>query len=557
MVGGRSERLSNETVAAHLSRPHGSGMATPTVPPPVYVGALTEETTVPDVLERRASATPDAHFVTFGDERRTFAEGLAGAQRAAGALAAVGVGKGDTLALMLPNCLEFLDLWLGSALLGAVIVPVNTQLRGDGLRYIVEHCDADVCVVDGPLLEQFDAAVPAGTGPSRRFARGIGGGGWVSLDELLVGGHPPAPRALVRPSDLAAVLYTSGTTGLPKGVMTSHNAYAVTGFEYAQHYVRLRGDDVLWTCLPLFHINAQAITTMPSLLSGRPMVLSARFSGSGFFEEMRAHGATVFNYIGAMLTILLKQPVRENDADNPVRLSTGSSAPADRWHEFERRFGIHLVEIYGLTESAGVCLASPPDDVRVGKCGVPLSWSEVRIAREDGTTAGVDEPGEFVIRGKRRNTMFQGYYKNPDATTRAWEGGWFHSGDRGRRSQDGYFTFIDRLKDSIRRRGENISSFEVERVVNSHPAVFESAAVGVPSELGEEEVLIAVVPRPGAELDLAELADFCVVSMAAFQVPRYIRVVPELPKTPTEKVQKFALREAGSADAWDRLAPTA
>jgi crotonobetaine/carnitine-CoA ligase len=531
-------------------------VATSTTPPPIYVGAPGEETTVPAVLERRAEATPGARFVTWGGEQRTFADGLEGARRAAAALAAVGLGRGDMFALMLPNCLEFLDMWLGSALLGAVLVPVNTQLRGEGLRYIVEHCDADVCVIDAAYADLFDAAIPLGTGPSRRFARGLGAdaGHWGDLEELLAGGHPAPPVARVRPDDLAAVLYTSGTTGRPKGVMTSHNAYSVTGFEYAKHYVGLRADDILWTCLPLFHINAQAITTMPSLLSGRPMVLSARFSGSGFFDEMRAHGVTVFNYIGAMLTILLKQPVRAQDADNPVRLTTGSSAPADRWLEFERRFGIHLVEIYGLTESAGVCLASPPDDVRVGKCGVPLSWSEVRIAREDGSTAAVDEPGEFVIRAKQPNTMFLGYYKNEEATERAWEGGWFHSGDRGRRSEDGYFTFIDRLKDSIRRRGENISSFEIERVVNSHPAVLESAAVGVPSELGEEEVMIVVVPRSGAELDPVDLTEFCVRNMAAFQVPRYIRIVPELPKTPTEKVQKFALRDQGIALAWDRLA---
>jgi crotonobetaine/carnitine-CoA ligase len=178
----------------------------------------------------------------------------------------------------------------------------------------------------------------------------------------------------------------------------------------------------------------------------------------------------------------------------------------------------------------------------------------VRIAREDGSTADPDEPGEIVIRANRPNAMFLGYYHDEAATARAWEGGWFHSGDRGRRRADGAFEFIDRMKDSIRRRGENITSYEVERVVNEHPAVLESAAVGVPSELGEDEVLIVVVPRPGCEIDPGELSAFCVERMAAFQVPRYIRVIAELPKTPTEKVQKFELRAQGSASAWDRLA---
>jgi crotonobetaine/carnitine-CoA ligase len=520
---------------------------------PSYVGAPGEQATLPAILDARAEATPDHRFLEFAGESLTYGQALARAESAAGALSSVGVRRGDRVAVMMANSLEFVDLWFATALLGAVLVPINTQLRGEGLRYIVTHCDANVAVVDAPLVEAFVAALPPGTGPSRRFAHGEAAPGWASLAELLAGGHAPAPRAAIAPGDLAALLYTSGTTGLPKGVMTCHNAYPATGFEYAQRYVRLREDDVLYTCLPLFHINAQAISVVPSLLSGRPLVLTSKFSGSGFLDETRAHGATVFNYIGAMLTILLKQPERDDDAENPVRLTVGSSAPAERWTEFERRFSIQLVEIYGLTETAGVCLASPPDDVRIGKCGIPVSWSDVRIHREDGTEADVDEPGEFVVRAERPNTMFLGYYKNPDATAKAMAGGWFHSGDRGRRSGDGYFTFIDRLKDCIRRRGENISSYEIERIVATHPGVAECAAVGVPSELGEEEVMIVVVAR-GDELDPAELTSFCAERMAAFMVPRYVRIVAELPKTPTQKVQKYALREDGFATAWDRLA---
>jgi carnitine-CoA ligase len=520
-----------------------------------YVGALGQQTTVPEILQLRAEATPDAVFVRFEGQQVTFGEALARAEDAAAALSAIGVRRGDTIALMLGNSLAFLDLWFGAALIGAVLVPVNTHLRGEGLRYIVEHCDAAVAVLDAELVEPFEAAVPAGVGPAQLYVHGgEAGGRWSSLAELLAGGHPPATRAVVKPGDLASVLYTSGTTGLPKGVMSSQNAYAAAAFEYAQRYVRMRSDDVLYTCLPLFHINAQSISAMPSLLSGRPWVMDTRFSGSRFFEQMRAHGATVFNYIGAMLTILLKQPERPDDAQNPIRLATGSSAPAELWREFERRFGVLLVEIYGLTESAGVALASPPDDVRVGKCGIPVSWAEVQIQRADGSEASPAEPGEFVIRSTQPNTMFQGYYKNPEATAASTdERGWFHSGDRGARADDGYFRFIDRLKDSIRRRGENISSYEVERVVNSHPAVAESAALGVPSELGEEEVMIVVVARDGHELDPAELVAFCAERIAAFMLPRYVALRAELPKTPTQKVQKFALREAGASGAWDRL----
>ncbi|MCW3066044.1 MAG: ATP-dependent acyl-CoA ligase [Solirubrobacterales bacterium] len=523
--------------------------------PAAYVGALGEPTTLPAVLDARAERTPDARFVHFDGVDRTYAEAVAGAERAAAGLASLGVAKGGRVALMLPNSLEFLDLWFGAALLGAVLVPVNTALKGEGLRYVLEHSEADVAIVDGPLADTVDAALGGG-GPTHRIARGRSGGGWTDAGEILAAGHPPAPRARVRPGDLASILYTSGTTGPPKGVRNCHNAYPTAGYEFTQRYARLRVDDVLYTSLPLFHVNAQMLTTIGSLVSGVPMVLAPRFSASGFFDDLRAHGATVFNYIGAMLTMLYKQPERPDDAQNPARVTIGGAAPAELWPAFEARFGLEILEIYGLTETATFALGSPPDDIRVGKIGLPVSWAEVEVHREDGSVAEAGEPGEIMVRTTRPNVLFQGYDKNDEATARAMAGGWFHTGDRGRRDSDGYFVFLDRLKDSIRRRGENISSYEVERVVNSHPAVAESAAVGVPSELGEDEVMIVLVPRDGAELDPAELVSFCAERMAGFMVPRYVQVRRELPKTATERVQKFALRDEGPAGAWDRMSPT-
>jgi crotonobetaine/carnitine-CoA ligase len=521
--------------------------------PVTYVCEPRAPTTLPRVLRRRAELTPDAPFISFDGTRRTFAEALGAAEQAAAALAAVGVARGDKVALMLPNSLEILDLWFGAALLGAVFVPVNTALKGDGLRYIVEHSEADVAVVEGALTETFDAALPPGTGPRRRFARGdAAGSGWEDLAALLAGAHGAVPWADPEPGDLASVLYTSGTTGLPKGVMNCHNAYPTAGLEFARNYVEMRADDVLYTSLPLFHVNAQMLTTVGAIVSGRPMVLAPRFSASRFFDDVRAHGATIFNYIGAMLTMLAKQPERADDADNPVRLAVGGAAPAELWPAFERRFCLEILEIYGLTETATFCLGSPPAAIRVGKLGLPVSWAEVEVHRADGTVADPGEPGEIVIRSARPDVLFHGYYKNDEATAKAMEGGWFHSGDRGRRDEDGYFVFLDRLKDAIRRRGENISSYEVERIVNAHPQVVESAVVGVPSDLGEEDVLAVVVPRDPGAFDPADLVAFCAERMADFMVPRYVRTQPALPKTATERVQKYALREDGVGDAWDR-----
>lgn len=517
-----------------------------------YVGQLGEPTTLPWILEARAELTPDDRFLHFDGAERSFAQTLAAARTAAAALAAVGVRQGDRVALMLPNSLEFLDLWFGAALLGAVFVPVNTALKDEGLRYIVEHSEAKLAVVDASLTETFDAALGAG-GPALRFARGEAEG-WESLAALLSGGHPEPPRVEPGPGDLASILYTSGTTGLPKGVMNCHNAYPTAAYEFTQRHVELRGDDVLYTSLPLFHVNAQMLSTVGALVSGVPLVLAPRFSASRFFDDLRTHRATVFNYIGAMLTMLYKQPERAEDREGTVRLAVGGAAPAELWEDFERRFDLSILEIYGLTETATFCLGSPPGKARVGKLGVPVSWAEVEVHRADGSVADPAEPGEIVIRSKRPDVLFKGYDKNPEATASSLERGWFHSGDRGRRDQDGYFVFIDRLKDTIRRRGENISSYEVERIVNSHPTVAESAAVGVPSELGEDEVMIVVVANDDDGFDPGELVAFCAERMANFMVPRYVRVREALPKTATQRVQKFELRAEGFDGAWDRQA---
>jgi crotonobetaine/carnitine-CoA ligase len=515
-----------------------------------YVGSPDAEGTIGGILFARASATPDAAFVIFAGATVTYGEMYGRAERSAAALSFLGLRRGETLAVMLPNSLELLDLWFGCALVGAVLVPINMALKGEGLGFIAEHCDARIAVVDASVTETFEASVAGGRGPEVRVARDRADG-WLSYRELMDGAHPQAPLADIHSTDLASILYTSGTTGLPKGVMNTHHAYLTTGYEFTQRHVRVREDDIFYTSLPLFHVNAQMLTTMGSIVSGRSMVLTPRFTASGFFDDIRRHNATVFNYIGAMLTMIFKQPERTDDRTNPVRLAVGGAAPKEVWPKFEERFGCTILEIYGLTETATYCVGSPPDDIRVGKIGRPVSWADVQVVRDDATPAPSGEIGEIVVRANRPNILFRGYYKNPEATDTAMSDGWFRTGDRGRIDDDGYLEFVDRLKDSIRRRGENISSYEVERVVNSHPDVAESAAVGVPSDLGEEEVMIVVVPADGAASDPLALVDFCTERMAAFMVPRYVKYVDALPKTATERVQKYQLRGAGLEGAWD------
>ena len=517
-----------------------------------YVVWGDEAATLPRVLRSRAEATPDARFVTCAQQSVSYHRALERAEQAASALAAIGVRRGNTVVVMLPNCLEFLDLWFGCALIGAPLVPVNLGLRGDGLRYIVNHSDADVAIIDESVRDAFESALPLGTGPRLRLIRADEGEHSNTLNELLSGAHPRPCFPESKPGDIASILYTSGTTGPPKGVLNCHNSYVTAGLEFTSTFVRTRADDVFYTSLPLFHVNAQMLTTIGSVISGRPMILAPRFTASGFIDDLRLHNVTVFNYIGAMLTMIAKQPERPDDEINPARLAVGGAAPAELWTKFERRFGLTILEIYGLTETATFCLGSPPDDIRPGTIGVPVSWSDVKLLDDKGQEARIDEPGEISIRAKRPDVLFKGYYKDADATARSMENGWFRSGDRGIQRADGYFVFVDRLKDVIRRRGENISSFEVERIVNTHPLVAASAAVGVPSELGEDDVMIHVVTQDGAYLSPADLIEFCEQRMARFMVPRYVMFRDELPKTATERVQKYALRREGANGAWDR-----
>jgi carnitine-CoA ligase len=554
-----SRHLTRHVVAAHPPVPASSNQARLSAQMPVrYVGDPRDPTTVPDILRSRAERTPDDKFITFNGHVRTYGEALAAAGRMADALHHLGVSQGTKVATLLPNSTDILDVWFGTALLGAVFVPINVGLKGDGLRYIVEHSEAAFIAVDVRLCETLEAAVPAGSAPYHRYVSGGGQipDGYQPLRELTTGSYPPAPAVHIDPGGLASILYTSGTTGLPKGVMNCHNSFAVAAYEYTQRHVQIRQDDVLYTTLPLFHLNAQSLTTVGSLVSGRPMVLAPRFSASGFFDDIRAHGATIFNSIGAMLTMLFKQPERPDDANNPARLAVSAAAPPDLWRQFETRFGLTILEIYGLTETATFCLGAPPDEIKVGKIGKPVSWADVAIQNPDGTACADGESGEIVIRSKEPDTLFMGYYKNKDATSAAMAGGWFHSGDRGRRDPDGQFVFLDRLKDSIRRRGENISSYQIEQILNRHPLIAESAAVGVPSELGEEDVLVVIVPR-GEQPHCSELIEYCQARMADFMVPRYVRFAVTLPRTATQRVEKYKLRDRGTAGAWDRNAVAA
>jgi crotonobetaine/carnitine-CoA ligase len=310
--------------------------------------------------------------------------------------------------------------------------------------------------------------------------------------------------------------------------------------------------DCLYNALPLFHGNAQFLSAIPALMSGARMVLAPRFSASRFWDDVRRYGCTEFNYIGSIIPILLKAEERVDDADNPLRLMMGGGCPVNLFEPFQKRFGVKLVEGYGMSE-IGLPLMNSVDDPRPGNCGRVHPNYEVKLVDESGAEVAPGAPGELLVRPRKPYAMFLEYYNMPEQTVEAWRDLWFHTGDSLQRDEDGNYYFLDRIKDALRRNGENISSYEVERIVNSHPAVLESAAVAVPSELAEDEVMVCLTPRPGMTITPGELTHFCEERMARFMVPRYIRIMDRLPKTPTQRVQKFRLRDEGvTADTWDR-----
>ena len=355
----------------------------------------------------------------------------------------------------------------------------------------------------------------------------------------------------VYPSDPQNIIYTSGTTGVSKGALGPQKFWIVV----AEQLLPLREggrDDVFFTFLPLYHMNGQCLTTLTALLAEGQVVLSDKFSATRFWDDIRKYGATQFNYLGAVIPILDKQPEKPGDIDNPVRIAFGAGCPQPVMDRFEKRFGLKCMEGFGMTE-IGIPVHTTLYDRRPGSCGKPLPIYDIRLFDDDDNEVPAGVPGEIAFRPLEPYTMMLEYYNMPDKTLECCRNLWFHTGDLARRDEDGYLYFVDRKKDALRRRGENISSFEVERAINTHPKVLESAAVAVKSELAEDEVKICVVLKPGESLTPEELIVYANDRMPHFAVPRYIEFMDALPKTPTERVQKYLLKEAGvTPSTWDR-----
>lgn len=505
------------------------------------------------LLDDRAERDGDLPFVTAAQGDLTCGALRDRAQRVAGLLAELGVGPGDRVATMLDPSLDYLAAWFGSAWAGAVDVPVNTAYRGTFLEHVLRESEAEVLVVHGRWLDRLAQV----TVPHLRHVVVVGEpAGAVALPVTPFStalAHAPAPRVPRSEADLLYVLYTSGTTGPAKGVMHG-NRSALWNARSWIDILALTPDDVAYSMFPLFHVTARSAVVSSSLWGGGRVVLRDGFSASGFWDDLRATGATWFAYMGAVIALLDKQPPSTADRDHRAWRAFGAAAPPAAAARFRDRFGVELLEVYGSTE-LGPASAPRPGRVKPGTMGRPCAHLQVAIHDRGDRPCPTGVRGEIVCRPAVPAGLFAGYWRRPQATLGAFRNLWFHTGDGGYLDDEGHLVFTDRISDAMRRRGENISSFEVERAVAAHDDVLEAAAYAVPSALTEDEIMVAVVPRDGAELDPGALFAFCAATMPRFAVPRYLRVVAELPKTPSQRVQKYRLRAEGvTADAIDREA---
>ena len=500
--------------------------------------APAEFATLPDLLRTQAGRIPDAPFIRWRDRSVTYAEFDARTDQLAAGLAHLGIEPGDVVSVLLPNCLEFLEAWWAVLKAGAVFGPVNPALTAPEVAYVASHSKAVAAITDAAGVEKL--AARGDELPDVQTVISIDEGGELTLDSLAARGGP-VPDPGRRREDLAAVLYTSGTTGKPKGAMLTHDnilANAAMGAEL----VPLGPGERVGMMLPLFHANAQVVTCVIPMTIGCEVVMWERFSASTFWQTVDELRPVTISAVPTILAAVLHAPGAPEGATS-LRYMICGAAPLSRelLEAFQQRFDIRILEGYGLTETTCISSINPfYGERKAGSIGVPVRGQEMKILAPDGTAVSSGEYGEIVIKGPN---VMPGYLHNPEATADSIQDGWLHTGDVGYVDEDGYFFIVDRSKDMIIRGGENIYPREIEEVLYTHEGILECAVIGIPDEVRGEEVLAVVAARPGVSLDSAELREWAIQRLAKFKVPKQFEIREELPKTATGKISKAPLRE--------------
>jgi crotonobetaine/carnitine-CoA ligase len=484
-------------------------------------------------------AVPGRPFLAMEQASLTFAQAADWSKALAGGLADRGIRRGDRVAVVSTNRPEMVVLWLACLRLGACFCPVNPGFTGGQLANVLRRMAPGLLVAEPAMATAVADSMARSAAGMQVVALGPTPAGWGSWTDLERGAGDPG-WAEAGEGDLAAILCTSGTTGPSKAVALSHRWFTKI-CETTERYWGFSGRDVFYSPFPLYHIDALAITVAPAIYHATTAAIGVRFSVRRFWEEIRRFEATVFDFMGSTLTLLWKREPRPDDRDNPVRLGWGVPLP-DFAPAFEERFGCALIDCYGSTDVGLPVCPVPGDPKPAGACGRAAEGYEVAILSPEGRRLPADQSGEIALRAADPHTLMEGYVGDPEATLRTWRGHWHHTGDRGRLDGRGYLYFEGRMSDSIRRRGENVSAQELEELVQTHAGVVEAAAIGVPSELTEEDIKVSVIPRPGSALAAPTLAGWLADHLPRYMTVRYVELVDDLPRTDTQKVMKAALR---------------
>jgi crotonobetaine/carnitine-CoA ligase len=514
---------------------------------------ISPDRTLGALLEAGARKFHNKPYLIYEDKSYSFQEVNHLADKIATQFNHIGINRGDKVAIFLPNCPEFIFVWFALMKIGAIEVPINIEHKGELLSYLLTNSVAKAVVTTKDFLTELSAVKDQINVEHVILLEDTSEMDTMDSFHLHSLQHMLERESTwhsipISPSEPFSYMYTSGTTGNSKGVVLPHN-YAVYMGDVIKSIFQYESEDVIYVCLPLFHGNAQMLALVPALISGATVVLDKKFSSSKFWDTIRKYSVTITNVVGSVIAILQKAPATTLDRDHSLRAVFTAATPSHILEAFEKRFGTTIYEGYGSTE-CGMVLMNTKEIRKNGSIGKPVDGYEVAIVNELDEKVGPNIIGEIVTRPKFPNTMMKEYFNMPEATLETTRNLWFHTGDLGYQDSQGFFYFSDRKKDAIRKHGENISSMELERLISMHPKVKECAAIGVPSELAEEEILIAVVKQD--ELSETELINYCKQKMAKYMVPRYIRWVEDLPKTPTQRVQKYKLKAEGiNAHTWD------
>jgi carnitine-CoA ligase len=510
---------------------------------------INPNTTVRELLERCAAKRPDHPYCISDDTKLTYELLDKKVNQVGNALLDRGLGKGQRVAVMLAHHVDHILTILALAKIGAVLVPINVELKGVALEYIIKNSEVNAIIADRLFSDQLLEVLSNCIVPLVVWRHGMPGEaepGWTDFEVLLHGKECPPP-VKVETNDLVAICYTSGTTGSPKGVLITDKMYrasAISSLALSQ----AKENDILLFWEPMYHMFGIEVLMLAVTV---PITLAVveRFSASKFIDQARKFNATHIHYVGGVPQLLLKQQASKLDRTHNIRIAWGGGFPAEMWSEFRERFGVKINDSFGMTETSSLNLINTEDIS--GAIGKPLPYYDILVVNEEGDELSSNEVGELLIKGKEPGLITKGYFKEPEATSDLLKNGWLHTGDLVLYDDSGVFFFFARKKDSVRRRGENISAWEVERVINDHPKIQESALIAVKNEFGDEDLKIFVKLLEGQKLSASDLVAYCEQNLPRFQVPRFIEFVTEFQMTPTLRIKKEVLSRSID-NCWDK-----